>query len=77
MGKLQKVTGSFWRNADGSWVCTEPVTLYHAYGRMQVAPGSAFKPGECFMGVDLAVWLDDQADRGQPPIAEGVLLLSY
>jgi hypothetical protein len=74
MGGTQKVTGSFWRNADGSWICTEPVTLYHSLGRMQVAPGSTFKPGEFFMGVDLALWLDNQADTDRPPIPEGVLL---
>jgi hypothetical protein len=67
MGASQRVTSSFWRNADGSWICTEPVTLNHPHGRMQVTPGTTFRRGESFMGVDLALWLDDQANKDQPP----------
>ena len=74
MGGIQKVTSSFWRNADGSWICTEPVTIHHPHGRMQVAPGTTFKPGKFFMGVDLALWLDDQASKDQPPTPKGVFL---
>jgi hypothetical protein len=65
MGIEQKATSSFWRNADGSWICTEPATLNHPHGRMQVTPGTIFKRGELFMGVDLALWLDDQANKDQ------------
>jgi hypothetical protein len=54
----QGVTSAFWRNADGSWICTTPVTLNHPRGRMQVSPGARFSPGELFMGVDLAAWLE-------------------
>jgi hypothetical protein len=74
MGGTQKVTGSFWRNADGSWICTEPVTLDHPHGRIQVTAGTTFKRGELFMGVDLAHWLDDQAKNDQPPTPNGVFL---
>jgi hypothetical protein len=69
MGVLQNVTGSFWRYADGSWICTEPVTLDHPHGRMQVAPGTTFERGESFMGVDLALWLDDQASKDQQRVS--------
>ena len=34
---------------------------------MQVTPGTTFRRGESFMGVDLALWLDDQANKDQPP----------
>ncbi|HET7670014.1 MAG TPA: hypothetical protein VFK84_06385 [Burkholderiales bacterium] len=52
---------SFCRNADGSWTCIAPATLFHPQGRIQVAPGTCFYPGTVFMGVDLAAWLDAQA----------------
>ena len=54
------VRHAFWRNEDGSWICIDPVTLDHPKGRMQVAPGSTFHPGVLYMGIDLAVWLDQQ-----------------
>jgi hypothetical protein len=33
------------------------------HGRIEVTPGSVFTPGTIFMGVDLAAWLDKQADE--------------
>ena len=51
---------SFRREKDGIWICVEPVTIRHPKGRMEVAPGSSFKKGEAYMGVDLATWLDEQ-----------------
>jgi hypothetical protein len=74
VGIEQKVTSSFWRNADGSWICTEPVTLNHPHGRIQVTPGSTFKRGEFFMGVDLALWLDDQASKDRPSDPQGIFV---
>jgi hypothetical protein len=74
MGGPNNVTGSFWRNADGSWICTEPVTLDHPHGRMQVTAGTTFRRGEVFMGVDLALWLDDQANKDQPPPPKAIYL---
>ena len=54
------VQHAFSRNADGSWVCITPVTIEHPKGRMQVSPGTMVKPGEPFMGIDLAAWLEEQ-----------------
>ena len=54
------VRDAFSRNADGSWVCITPVTIEHPHGRMQVSPGTTVKPGEAFMGIDLAAWLEQQ-----------------
>jgi hypothetical protein len=54
------VRGAFSRNQDGSWVCISPVTIEHPQGRMQVSPGTMVKPGERFMGIDLAAWLEQQ-----------------
>jgi hypothetical protein len=54
------VTRAFWRNEDGSWICIDPVTLDHPSGRIQLSPGTTLLPGEIFMGVDVAAWLDEQ-----------------
>jgi hypothetical protein len=57
---LSDVRDAFSRNPDGSWVCITPITIDHPQGRMQVSPGTTVKPGEAFMGIDLAAWLEQQ-----------------
>ena len=54
------VRDAFWRNEDGSWICIDPITIDHPHGRMQVSPGTTFKPGVAFMGIDLARWLEEK-----------------
>jgi hypothetical protein len=54
------LTNAFWRNEDGSWICIDPVTIDHPQGRIQIAPGTLLLPGEIFMGVDVAAWLEEQ-----------------
>lgn len=54
---------AFRRNADGSWTCIEPYTLYRPSGRIQFAPGATFVRGRMFMGVDVAKLLDEEAAR--------------
>jgi hypothetical protein len=56
---------AFARNSDGSWICLEPATVTHPAGRIQVAEGSRFHPGESFMGIDLVRWLEDEYRRRQ------------
>jgi hypothetical protein len=51
---------SFRREKDGIWICVEPVTIRHPAGRMEVVPGSSFKKGTVYMGVDVAALLDEQ-----------------
>jgi hypothetical protein len=63
---LHDVRQSFFRNADGSWVCVDPVTIEHPQGRVQVSPGTMITPGVPFMGVDLAAWLEQQLRRSNP-----------
>jgi hypothetical protein len=53
---------AFRRNADGSWECIEHTSFAGPHGRMEVTRGSVFTPGTPFMGVDLAAWLDEQAN---------------
>lgn len=52
---------AFRRNADGSWTCIKAATLQGPSGRIQVTEGSTFFPGTVFMGIELAVWLDEQS----------------
>jgi hypothetical protein len=59
-----ELTKAFWRNEDGSWICIDPVTIDHPNGRIQLAPGTILLPGEVFMGVDVAAWLDEQGRHG-------------
>jgi hypothetical protein len=61
------VRSAFWRNEDGSWICIDPVTLDHPNGRVQVAPGTTLLPGILYMGIDLALWLDEQIRKLAPP----------
>jgi hypothetical protein len=51
---------AFRRDPGGTWVCVEPTTFEGPNGRIQVTPGTAFKPGSTFMGADLAKWLDER-----------------
>ena len=57
------VVRGFRRNADGSWECVAPCTLEGPNGRIQVAEGRRFWPGTLYMGVDIAKWLDAEAER--------------
>ena len=53
----------FRRNSDGSWECVAAVTLDGPKGRIQVTEGSRFTRGTVFMGIDLAKWLDEEAEK--------------
>jgi len=49
---------AFERNPNGSWTCIAPATFSGPNGRIQVAPGLIVLPGNIFMGIDLAGWLE-------------------
>jgi len=57
---VDELLKAFRREPSGTWVCVEPTTFEGPNGRIQVAPGTAFKPGSTFMGADLAKWLDER-----------------
>jgi hypothetical protein len=54
---------SFRRREDGSWQCVAPAEFIGPNGRMEVTAGTVLTPGRLFMGVDLAKWLDEQAEK--------------
>ena len=54
----KRVTDSFVRGTDGRWTCTETVTLDQPTGKVQFTKGMVFGPGDTFMGIKVAQWLD-------------------
>jgi hypothetical protein len=64
---MDSVLDAFKRNSDGSWSCVRAVTLEGPSGRIQVTTGATFSPGNLFMGVDLARYLEAHAKSGTFP----------
>ena len=56
----------FVRENDGVWMCVEAGELDLPAGRIQVAVGTRFTRGTRFMGVDLALLLDEYYDQHKP-----------
>jgi len=55
---MREFIKAFERHPDGSWACIAPATYSAPNGRIQVALGLIVKPGQIFMGIDLAGWLE-------------------
>ena len=55
---MREFIKAFDRNPNGSWMCIAPATYNGPNGRIQVAPGLIVMPGQFFMGIDLASWLE-------------------
>jgi hypothetical protein len=60
---LEDFTKRFRRDPDGSWECIASSTLNGPSGRIQVTQGTRLSPGTLYMGVDLAAWLEREAQR--------------
>jgi hypothetical protein len=56
----------FVRENDGVWMCVEAGELDLPAGRIQVAVGTRFTRGTRFMGVDLALLLDEYYAQHKP-----------
>lgn len=56
----------FVRENDGVWMCIEAGELDLPTGRIQVAVGTRFTRGTRFMGVDVALLLDDHCQQLTP-----------
>ena len=63
-GDVQSFIKAFQREGDGSWRCVAPAT-WDGPPRVQVNPGMQFRPGNPFMGVDLAALLEQQHRKDQ------------
>jgi hypothetical protein len=55
--------GTFRRNRDGSWTCVAPVSFDGPIGRIKLSPGSSFARGALYKGVDIAAFLNVQAQK--------------
>jgi hypothetical protein len=60
---MENFIKAFEHNADDSWTCVASATIEGPNGRIQVSPGNTFRRGGRYMGVDLAQWLDEQAEK--------------
>jgi hypothetical protein len=59
----KRITDFFRRETDGSWTCTETVSVDHSTGgQMHFTKGAVFHAEDVFMGVKVAKWLDSLAD---------------
>ena len=58
--KMTYFIQAFERRVDGSWICIVHMTFDGPHGRMEVARGTVFTRGTKFMGVDMAMWLDEK-----------------
>ena len=56
---------NFVREGTGAWRCVEAAELQLSVGRVQVAPGTRFTLGTKFMGVDLALLLEEHHARSR------------
>ena len=52
------ILSRFERQADGTWICRDAVTVQTAHGPVSVEPGMAFTYGESIDDVDLAELLE-------------------
>ena len=56
----------FVRERDGVWTCVEAGEVELPAGRIQVAVGTRFTRGTRFMGVDVALLLDEHYKQHKP-----------
>jgi hypothetical protein len=57
---VQNFVEGFVREQDGTWCCIQAAELDLPGGRVQVAVGTRFAPGNRFVGVDLARLLEER-----------------
>jgi hypothetical protein len=55
---MRSFCDAFQRNADGSWICLESVSIQGPAGRIEASPGRTYRRGAKVGGVDLAEFLD-------------------
>ena len=60
---MERFSKAFRRNADGSWTCIQDATFQGPDRQIRVAIGMIFRPGEAFMTVDIAKWLEEYSTK--------------
>jgi len=61
-------TDAFIRDADGSWLCRRPAHFLGPNGPATATPGVAYRRGKLLNGYDIAAFLDEWAQTGEPPV---------
>jgi hypothetical protein len=60
----KRILEAFRRDGDGCWTCVESLSIDHPRGRIEVPAGTRIVPGQAYMGVPLAEWLEDLTGGG-------------
>ena len=61
----------FQRQPNGGWACTKPIKINgHPSGPLMIEEGTSFSPGALFLGLDLAMELDQMAAKHRSPDAQ-------
>ena len=59
----------FQRQPNGEWACTKPIKIHGPSGPVMIEEGTSFSPGALFLGLDLAMELDQMAAKYRLPTA--------
>lgn len=51
---------AFKKNPDGTWTCIQQIAIKTPTGEVKIGPGTTFRKGVLFMGIDLAKLLDEK-----------------
>lgn len=54
---------SFQRNPDGTWTCTETVTIFGYGGLIEITRGTTFTRDTPFAGIDMVTWLEENCGQ--------------
>jgi hypothetical protein len=57
----------FQRQPNGDWACTKPIKVHGPSGPIMIEEETSFSPGALFLGVDLAMELDQMAAKHRLP----------
>ncbi len=57
-----KIRDYFKKNPDGSWEPLAPLTIKTNMGEVTIVPGTSFRTGVEFMGLDIAALCEQDAD---------------
>ena len=60
---MHELRQHFIRYTGGGWLCIKPMDIDSPQGRIQVAEGTIFMPGTCFMNFDISTWLATQIEK--------------
>jgi hypothetical protein len=63
---MNTIVSAFDRNPDGSWTSNRPVKMSGSEGNVQIVRLMTFFPGEPYLGLDVAAWLERHCTEVYP-----------